>query len=87
MSLSTGLVPDKLKIAKVIPVFKSGDKDNVSNYRPISVLPIFSKILEKCVYNRLFKFLNDFNIICNYQFGFRPKHSTSSALLNFINNV
>ena len=87
MSLSTGIVPEKLKIAKVIPVFKKGAKDNVSNYRPISVLPIFSKILEKCMYNRLFNFLNQFNIICNNQFGFRPKHSTSSALLSFIDNV
>ena len=87
LSLSTGIVPEKLKIAKVIPVFKKGAKYNVSNYRPISVLPIFSKILEKCMYNRLFNFLNQFNIICNNQFGFRPKHSTSSALLSFIDNV
>ena len=47
------IVSDKLKIAKVIPVFNSGAKDNVSNYRPISVLPIFSKILEKCVYDKI----------------------------------
>ena len=86
-SLSSGIVPEKLKIAKVIPIFKSGSGEILSNYRPISILPIFSKILERAVFNRLLKFLNKCNIITDCQYGFRPGHSTSSALTHFIYNV
>ena len=57
------IVPDSLKIAKVIPLFKSGDRDIFTNYRPVSILPASLKILEKVVYNRLLKFLNKFNIL------------------------
>ena len=53
LSLSTGIFPDKLKIAKVSPIFKNGEKDLFTNYRPISVLPCFSKILECIMYDRL----------------------------------
>ena len=52
-SLTSGVFPDKLKIAKIIPLFKSGDKHLLTNYRPVSILPQFSKILEKVFYNRL----------------------------------
>ena len=76
-----------MKIAKVIPVFKGGVENEICNYRPISVLPVFSKILEKIFYYRLFTFLNECNIISDHQYGFRPGHSTSSALLDFINKV
>ena len=55
-SMSTGNVPDNLKVAKVIPVFKSGSKEIMSNYRPISVLTVFSKIIEKCVFGRISNF-------------------------------
>ena len=57
-SLITGKFPEGMKIAKVTPIFKSGDKENVTNYRPISVLPCFSKILERIMY-RLYKYLTD----------------------------
>ena len=57
MSISTGIVPDPLKLAKVIPVYKKGDKNIVENYRPISLLPTFSKILERIIYNRLYEHL------------------------------
>ena len=53
-SLQKGIFPDKLKIAKVIPVFKSGEESCLNNYRPISILPTFSKVLERIMYNRLF---------------------------------
>ena len=76
-----------MKIAKVIPIFKGGSSIEVCNYRPISVLSVFSKILEKCFYNRLFKFFNECNIISDHQYGFRPGHSTSSALLELIQKV
>ena len=60
LSLSTGIVPDQLKIARVIPLFKSGFISQFSNYRPVSILPAFSKILEKIVYIRLSNFLDKF---------------------------
>ena len=71
LSLSTGTIPKYLKIAKVTPIFKRGSRDNMNNYRPISVLNIFAKILEKCVYNRIINFIDNNNIIFNNQYGFR----------------
>ena len=81
LSLSSGVFPNVLKIAKVLPIFKNGDKKIVSNYRPISVLSVFSKIFEKIVYTRLFEYLDVNHILSNSQFGFRQKLSTSMALL------
>ena len=72
-SLETGIVPDKLKIAKVVPVYKVGAKNEFSNYRPISILPFFSKICEKIVYNRLINYLNKEDILIPGQYGFRKK--------------
>ena len=81
MSFATGIYPDQLKIAKVIPIFKNkGDKMLVSNYRPISLLSNINKIFEKLVYSRLYSFLNIHNCIHELQFGFRAKHSTNHAL-------
>ena len=79
-SLATGVVPSHLKVAKVIPVFKSGDKFSFNNYRPISILPAISKILEKLVYKRIHDFTIKHNILTPDQFGFRPKHSTHMAI-------
>ena len=76
-----------MKIAKVIPLYKKGDKLNVSNYRPISLLSSLSKILEKVVYRRTVYFLKTHSIFSNFQFGFREKHNTEHALLNFIDKV
>ena len=84
LSLLHGRVPNSMKIAKVIPLFKQGDKLDVCNYRPISLLSSFSKILEKIVYNRMLSFLKRYNILSNLQFGFREKHSTVHALLSFV---
>ena len=86
-SLLTGIVPSKFKIAKVIPLFKSGDCLDMSNYRPISLLSTFSKILEKLVYNRLYSFLDSNNLISQQQFGFRSKHSTSHPMTLLLNKV
>ena len=76
-----------MKIAKVIPIFKKGDKKEVNNYRPISLLTGISKILERIIYTRLINFLQVNDIFSNFQFGFRQKHSTSHALLTFIEKV
>ena len=86
-SLSTSAFPESLKIAKVIPVFKAGDPTLFSNYRPISILPAFSKLFEKVIYNRLINFLNLHNILYSTQFGFRNNHSSASALIDLINNI
>jgi hypothetical protein len=82
-----GIFPHKLKLAKVTPVFKSDDKLMVTNYRPISVLLVFSKILEKLMYSRLENCINKNKILCENQFGFREKHSTYMALLNIIDQI
>ena len=87
LSLSTGVVPNKLKIAKVIPIFKRGDSHLPNNYRPISLLSVFSKLLEKVMYNRLYSFLQTNNILYQYQFGFRENHSTTLALLDVVDQI
>jgi hypothetical protein len=69
------------------PVFKNGDKKNVANYRPISILPSFSKILEKIMYIRPMKHLETSNILAVEQFGSRPSSSTEQASFDFINNI
>ena len=86
-SLLTGTVPHKLKSAKVIPVFKSKDQHNITNYRPISVLPPFSKILERIVHTRLYNFLDKHSVLADEQYGFRTKRSTYMALLELTTNL
>jgi len=66
-----GIVPTGVKIVKVIPVFKADDKKIVSNYRPISILPVLSKVIESLVYNRLIEFFTKHNILSSSQYGFR----------------
>ena len=81
LSFVTGKVPLKLKESKVIPVFKNKDPSKFENYRPISILPCFSKILERLMYNRLYRFLTLNNLLSNSQFGFRSKHSCEHVLI------
>ena len=83
----TGVFPSVLKTAKVVPVFKKDSKLDYSNYRPISLLSNFEKILGKLMYKRLYTFLNKNNVICNLQFGFRQQYSTSHALINITENI
>ena len=77
LSLCQGKFISSFKHAKLIPVYKRGDSKILTNYRPISLLPSFSKILEKIVYKRLYSFFSRFNLFSNSQFGFRKGHSTS----------
>ena len=86
-SLSTGNFPDTLKIARVTPIFKDGEKDCFQNYRPISVLPSFSKIFEKVVFNRLISYLDSNKVICNNQYGFRKNHSTYMSLIDIYDKI
>ena len=76
-----------MKIAKVIPLFKSGDNNIYKNYRPVSILPSFSKILEKAVYNRFTDYLTKLNILNKNQYGFRQNHSTAMAILVFVEKI
>ena len=80
-SLFGGSFPENMKISKVIPIFKSGDTESINNYRPISLLPTLSKVLERLVFNRLYKYISVNHLIVKEQFGFRPKHSTELALI------
>ena len=86
-SFSAGIFPNKLKIAKVCPIYKSGEKNSFSNYRPISILPSFSKVFEKAVSNRLLSFFEKKQLLIDNQYGFRPKHSTYMALLQMYDKI
>ena len=70
LSLEKGVFPDDLKIAKVTPIYKAGDNSDISNYRSISVLPCFPKILERLMYSHLYKYLKENNILYEKQFCF-----------------
>ena len=83
----SGTFPDELKIARVIPLFKSGDVNLMSNYRPISILPTLSKIFEKLIHVRIYQFLDDNRVLYRYQFGFRKAHSTVHPVQTAIHSV
>ena len=87
MSLTQGIVPLQWKISRVTPIYKKGDKQEKSNYRPISVIPVLAKVIEKIVFKQIYEFLNDNNLLCDNQSGFRPKHSTTTTLLNITEDL
>ena len=87
LSFKTGYVPDSYKCAKVIPIYKSQEMDKFTNYRPISLLSSFSKLLEKVVANQMFRYLNKYNILYCHQYGFRPKHDTTQPILHFLDRI
>jgi len=86
-SISVGIFPDCLKVARVVPIHKSGDKCVPSNYRPISVLPLLSKIFEKIMFSKIMFFLKANKLLHNHQFGFRENSSTSDAVSQFLDFV
>ena len=87
VSIQQGKFPDSLKIAKVTPIFKSGDKDNVSNYRPISILPVFSKALERIMHNKVYNNLDSKGLLHEKQFGFQRNNSTEHAILQLSRDI
>jgi len=87
LSFHLGIVPRQFKIAKIVPIFKCGDRNSADNYRPISLLCTFSKILEKIMANRLTEYLEDFDILSIHQFGFRKSHSTEHPMILFLNKI
>lgn len=78
--MRTGIFPDILKTGLISPIYKKGNPQLFDNYRPVSTLPLFSKLLEKLIYKRLYDFLVTKNILYDKQFGFRKNHSTSQAI-------
>ena len=87
LSICSGKVPDNLKIAKVIPVYKKGEHFLPGNYRPISLLNVIDKILEKIMYTRLYSHLQANSLLYDYQFGFRKNYSTILALLEVTDSI
>ena len=87
LSISTGKCPSSFKTAKVIPVFKKDDPSLLTNYRPISILPSMSKILEKIIYKRLYIFLQVNDILIPNQYGFRKKYSTDYAIIKLLDKI
>lgn len=85
--LLSGVFPSKLKVARVTVLFKGGNKNDPNNYRPISVLPLFSKLAERILYRRLNNFLQAKHLICPQQYGFQAGKSTESALLDIKNSI
>ena len=87
LSLSTGSFLEELKISKVKPLYKKDSEIEIVNYRPVSLLSVFSKILERIMHNRLISYLNKYNIIVNMQHGFLKGKSTNTAIVNFLKDV
>jgi hypothetical protein len=85
--LSTGNFPNKLKLAKVIPIFKKDDQFNCNNYRPISLLPSISKVVERVVHIQLHEYFTEHNLYYTGQYGFRKEHSTELALLELVDRI
>ena len=86
-TLSTGIFPDSLKVAKVIPLYKKGDTTFLDNYRPISILPSISKIFERIIFNQSNDHFTSNNLYYDGQYGFREKHSTQLAALVLIDRI
>ena len=86
-SFSQGCFPEQMKIAKVLPLYKNGDRELFTYYRPVSLLSQFSKIIEKLFANRLDSFINKHGLINNCQYGFRSNRSTSLALIEHIEEI
>jgi hypothetical protein len=86
-SLFSGIFSTRLKVSEIKPLFKKGDRTNISNYRPISLLTSFTKIFEKVIYSRLYHHINQNNILVNEQYGFRSGSSTEKASFKLKNDV
>ena len=81
ISLQSGIYVDDWKLAKIIPIYKSEDRKKCENYRPISILPVISKVFESEIFSQLYEHLNENTLLSDRQCGFRPKYGTNAALL------
>ena len=87
LSLTLGNIPDEWKVAKVIPIYKSGTHDNPENYRPISILPVLSKMLEREVHSQLYRHIDINNLLSPFQCGFRKNYSCETAVTYFTDKI
>ena len=87
LSFVNGIFLSGLKRANVVPLFKSGEDFVFTNYRPVSILLVFSKLIEGLMYNRLFDFINTNRLLYKYQFGFQEEKSTCMALITLIDKI
>ena len=87
LSSSSRIFWDSLKIGKVTTIYKAGDSSDLSNYRPISVLPCFSKILKRIIYNRVYTYLQKYKILCYKQFEFQAGHCTNHAIIQLLDQI
>ena len=87
LTFGSGIIPDKLKIALVTPIFKANENNKFENYRPISVLTCFSKLLERLMYKRLIKYVEKNKILSKHQYGFRKNRSTELAVIELVDKI
>ena len=87
LSFAEGIFPEQFKLAKVVPIYKGGDSRIADNYRPISLINNFSKIIEQIMCLRLTAFLESNALISHFQFGFRKSHSTLHPIIHFQNFI
>ena len=87
ISYESSVFPDKMKLAKVVPIFKSGEKNRFTNYRPVSLLPQFFNVLEKLFHKRLISYIDKYDILTDNQYRFRTKRSTALALLGLMEDL
>ena len=85
--ITTWLFPESLKIAKIIAIYKKGEPTDLSNYRPISLLPTISKIFERIIHIQLQEYCNSNNLFAEQQYGFRPNHSTEYAAVKLVDHI
>ena len=81
-AIITGCFPQEWKAARLLPLHKKGPRDIPENYRPISILPVISKVMERIMYDQIYEYLDENSILSENQFGFRKSYSTASALLD-----
>ena len=87
MSVSLGTYPRKLKLVKIIPIFKADNVEDPNNYRPISLLSNFNKVFEKLIYVRMSSFIDKHDLLYTAQYGFRKSHFTQHAILDIVNTI
>ena len=87
LSLQYGVFPNEWKIATIVPLYKGGGNEEVSNYRPVSLLPVPGKILEKIIHDHIMKFFENNKILSEFQYGFRKNHSTIDSIANLVDNI
>ena len=86
-SIACGIFPDRMKLAEIVPLYKTKSRTDPGNYRPISLLPMISKVLEKIMYKRTYTFLTENNQIYHSQYGFRAGHSCENAIGDLVSHV